>query len=92
MMAIMKMGNVIDRNVSYLSITARGDKMKEAKTEADKIIAAYRSEMEADYQASLAKVNKSNPLHLQELYNRCIDRSFLYDLVHHSLRIACLSV
>lgn len=52
--------------------------MKEAKTEADKIIAAYRSEMEADYQASLAKVNKSNPLHLQQLYNRCIDRSIFF--------------
>jgi len=52
--------------------------MKEAKTEADKIIAAYRSEMEADYQASLAKVNKCNPLLLQELYNRCIDRSIFF--------------
>jgi len=34
--------------------------MKEAKTEADKIIAAYRSEMEADYQASLAKVSSKS--------------------------------
>ena len=48
-----------------LSLAARGDKMKEAKTEADKIIAAYRSEMEADYQASLAKVSASNPVTLQ---------------------------
>jgi hypothetical protein len=52
--------------------------MKEAKTEADKIIAAYRSEMEADYQASLAKVSMSNPVHLQELYYRCIDRSIFF--------------
>lgn len=52
--------------------------MKEAKTEADKIIAAYRSEMEADYQASLAKVSMSNPVYLQELYYRCIDRSIFF--------------
>lgn len=65
--------------------------MKEAKTEADKIIAAYRSEMEADYQASLAKVII---LYTCSSYiiDASIDRSFLYDLVHHSLRIACLSV
>ena len=63
--------------------------MKEAKTEADKIIAAYRSEMEADYQASLAKVNKSNPLHFQQLYNRCIDRSIVFG---SSLTAHCMSV
>lgn len=36
--------------------SARVDKMKEAKTEAEQIIAAYRAEMEANYQAKLAKV------------------------------------
>jgi len=78
MMAIMKMGIIMMIIVVIMSITARGDKMKEAKTEADKIIAAYRSEMEADYQASLAKVSMSNPVHLQELYYRCIDRSIFF--------------
>lgn len=37
-------------------LSARVDKMKEAKTEAEQIIAAYRAEMEANYQAKLAKV------------------------------------
>jgi hypothetical protein len=31
--------------------------MKEAKVEADQAIAAYRAEMEANYQASLSKVS-----------------------------------
>jgi vacuolar-type H+-ATPase subunit H len=37
--------------------TARVDRMKEAKVEADQIIAAYRAEMEAVYQKSLATVS-----------------------------------
>mmetsp|Transcript_121252 Transcript_121252/g.238273 ORF Transcript_121252/g.238273 Transcript_121252/m.238273 type:complete len:110 (+) Transcript_121252:154-483(+) len=36
---------------------ARGDKMKEAKSEAERIINAYRAEMEVSYQVSLAKTN-----------------------------------
>lgn len=31
--------------------------MKEAKSEAEKIISNYRAEMEVNYQVSLAKVN-----------------------------------
>ena len=41
---------------------ARGDRMKEAKSEAETIIAAYRAEMEANYQMSLAKVKNSTHL------------------------------
>lgn len=46
-----------------LSCIARGDRLKEAKTEAEAIIAEYRAELEANYQAALAKV-----LQLQVLY------------------------
>lgn len=42
--------------VRLKSFLARVDRMKEAKTEAEQIIAAYRAEMEANYQAKLAKV------------------------------------
>eukprot|EP01038_Epipyxis_sp_PR26KG_P010387 gene10387-13953_t len=35
---------------------ARVDRMKDAKTEAEVIVAAYKKEMEADYQAKLSKV------------------------------------
>lgn len=38
-------------------VAARVDRMKEAKIEADQIIAAYRAEMEAVYQKSLATVS-----------------------------------
>ena len=38
---------------------ARVDRMKEAKIEADQIIAAYRAEMEAVYQRSLSQVTSS---------------------------------
>jgi len=38
------------------SILARVDRMKEAKSEAEHIIAAYRAEMETTYQRSLAEV------------------------------------
>lgn len=34
--------------------------MKEAKTEAEKVIANYRTEMEVNYQVSLAKVRTNN--------------------------------
>lgn len=34
--------------------------MKEAKTEAEKVIANYRAEMEVNYQVSLAKVRLSS--------------------------------
>ena len=37
--------------------SARGDKLKEAKSEAERIINAYRAEMEVSYQVSLAKVS-----------------------------------
>ena len=36
--------------------TARGDRMKEAKSEAERIVSSYRAEMEVNYQVSLAKV------------------------------------
>lgn len=36
---------------------ARVDRMKEAKSEAEQIISAYRAEMEAMYQESLATVS-----------------------------------
>mmetsp|Transcript_47596 Transcript_47596/g.97320 ORF Transcript_47596/g.97320 Transcript_47596/m.97320 type:complete len:112 (+) Transcript_47596:75-410(+) len=39
---------------------ARGDRMKEAKSEAEKIISDYRAEMELKYQDSLAKVTGSS--------------------------------
>eukprot|EP01032_Pedospumella_encystans_P010144 gene10144-11882_t len=39
---------------------ARGDRMKEAKSEAEKIIANYRAEMEATYQVALAKSNSTS--------------------------------
>ena len=32
--------------------------MKEAKTEAEKVVANYRAEMEVNYQVSLAKVTR----------------------------------
>jgi len=35
--------------------------MKEAKSEAEKIIASYKADMEATYQVSLAKVNRIIP-------------------------------
>jgi V-type H+-transporting ATPase subunit G len=38
----------------------RVTKMKEAKSEAEKLIAAYKSELETNFQASLAKMNGSN--------------------------------
>ena len=41
--------------IYYVSV-ARGDRMKEAKSEAEKIIASYKADMEATYQVSLAKV------------------------------------
>jgi vacuolar-type H+-ATPase subunit H len=37
---------------------ARVDRMKEAKSEAEQIISAYRAEMEATYQKSLAAVSE----------------------------------
>lgn len=37
---------------------ARVDRMKEAKSEAEQIISAYRAEMEAKYQTSLAAVSE----------------------------------
>lgn len=42
--------------VSLVS-SARVDRMKEAKSEAEQIISAYRAEMEAQYQKSLATVS-----------------------------------
>mmetsp|Transcript_29975 Transcript_29975/g.41186 ORF Transcript_29975/g.41186 Transcript_29975/m.41186 type:complete len:109 (-) Transcript_29975:96-422(-) len=36
---------------------ARVDKMKEAKVEAENVLSSYRAEMEANYQAELAKLN-----------------------------------
>eukprot|EP01041_Mallomonas_annulata_P000126 gene126-201_t len=39
---------------------ARVERMKEAKTEAEQIIASYRAEMEAKYQASLFAQTNSN--------------------------------
>jgi F0F1-type ATP synthase membrane subunit b/b' len=39
-----------------ICLAARVDRMKEAKVEADQIIAAYRAEMEAVYQRSLLQV------------------------------------
>ena len=38
---------------------ARVDRMKEAKTEAEQIISAYRAEMEASYKSKLASVGIS---------------------------------
>jgi len=45
-------------NVSVCArhVTARVDRMKEAKTEAEQIISAYRAEMEAAYRSKLATV------------------------------------
>jgi vacuolar-type H+-ATPase subunit H len=40
----------------FICDIARVDRMKEAKTEAEQIIAAYRAEMEAAYQAKLSSV------------------------------------
>jgi hypothetical protein len=40
---------------------ARVDRMREAKTEAESIIAAYRAEMEANYQKNLAQVIRPSP-------------------------------
>jgi hypothetical protein len=45
----------IKDSIKYMYI-ARVDRMKEAKIEAEQIIAAYRAEMEAVYQRSLAVV------------------------------------
>ena len=36
---------------------ARGDRLKEAKVEAEQIISAYRSELEEKYLSTLAKVS-----------------------------------
>ena len=41
-------------------VVARVDRMKEAKTEAEQIIAAYRAEMEAAYQSKAASVITSS--------------------------------
>lgn len=38
-------------------LSARVDRMKEAKSEAEQIIAAYKAEMEANYQRNLATVS-----------------------------------
>lgn len=35
---------------------ARGERLKEARLDAEKIILSYKNEMEANYQASLAQV------------------------------------
>ena len=43
----------------WYDFSARGDKMKEAKSEAERIINAYRAEMEVSYQVSLAKVSSN---------------------------------
>jgi hypothetical protein len=40
--------------------TERVTKMKEAKSEAEQIIAAYKKELEANYQANVATMNGSN--------------------------------
>ena len=42
--------------ITILNVAARVERMKEAKVEAEQIIAAYRAEMEAVYQKSLAAV------------------------------------
>jgi hypothetical protein len=41
---------------SMIVILARGERMKEAKSEAEAIVAAYRAEMESNYQQSSVKV------------------------------------
>ncbi|RYH24577.1 V-type ATPase subunit G [archaeon] len=38
----------------------RGDRLKEAKIEAERIVAAYKAEMEATYQDALAKINSKS--------------------------------
>jgi len=50
--------NLSPPNVSVCArhVTARVDRMKEAKTEAEQIISAYRAEMEAGYRSKLATV------------------------------------
>jgi hypothetical protein len=51
--------NLFPPNVSVCTrhVTARVDRMKEAKTEAEQIISAYRAEMEAAYRSKLATVS-----------------------------------
>ncbi len=43
----------------FMRTIARGDRMKEAKHEAEQIVSAYRAEMEAKYQGKLAKTTGS---------------------------------
>ncbi len=53
---------VAEKKASQLVSDARRnrvDRMKEAKTEAEQIIAAYRSEMEKAYQSKLSEVRKN---------------------------------
>jgi V-type H+-transporting ATPase subunit G len=45
----------------------RVDRMKEAKTEAEKIVAAYKAEMETKYQEALSKVNSKSGASNNEL-------------------------
>ena len=49
---------LLTTSIQSFSNLARGDRMKEAKSEAEKIIASYKADMEATYQVSLAKVSK----------------------------------
>lgn len=44
--------------LSISIIIARTERLKEAKVEAEKIITSYKGELEAKYQAALAKVPK----------------------------------
>lgn len=58
--------------IMYLA--ARVDRMKEAKSESEQIIAAYKKELEASYQASIANVIFSRQYQL--LLNYCCHVEF----------------
>lgn len=49
------------KSIDYCTCSiARVERMKEAKTEAEAAIAAYRAEMEAEYQKNVSKLSNSS--------------------------------
>ena len=55
--------------------------MKEAKSEAEQIISAYRAEMEAMYQKSLATVSPLTHIHSHQIFHMVSSTHFLMMLM-----------
>jgi vacuolar-type H+-ATPase subunit H len=60
---------LIVNDIALYVLIARVDRLKEAKSEAEQIIAAYRAELEQNYQTLLAKQSGSSGLAGNELNN-----------------------